>query len=316
VSAASDLLAIGRRLAGWGYTVKVLPGWETRGNETLTPRLTLVHHTAAPVDIDALLRDGRPGVPGPLANIGGHVDGRTAVLIAARKANHAGVGTVANADAYGTEMTGPPLGKVRALAAAIQAAICLQHGWSAARVVGHKETARPEGRKPDPDFDATSNAAVAYSLADMPGFRAEVQRIITAGGPGQEADDMPAYTGWPEADQKALVTDVVNGLRDELRDYLLAYLMAGESNSVYRDELIEHGAKARSGYEVKGAVHDEARATRDYLRRVLMAGAATGVGPAPAEDEVSLAAVAALLADIRAEVLARLPEPQPPAPTF
>jgi hypothetical protein len=191
MSTATKLASVGARLASWGCTVRYSPGWATRGNAPLSPASTIVHHTASRTDVDGLLVAGRPGVPGPLCNIAGHADGKTVVFIAAEKANHAGVSTVSNRTAIGTEMTGPPLSANRTLAVWIQAAICLEYGWPVSRVMAHKEIARPKGRKLDPDWNAASNAQCAYSLADMPGFRADVAAVIRAGGPAGKPTSPP-----------------------------------------------------------------------------------------------------------------------------
>lgn len=158
VASMRGIMRIGRLL---GVTYRESAGWTTRGRSaTFTPEWSHQHHTAAARDIDALLISGRPDVSGPLANWAGHNDG-VMVALAAGRANHAGVGTIPSSKSYGLEQTGPvPAGSYGTNAfpsyrssVLHQAATCIYHGWPVSRVVGHKETARPIGRKPDPHYD-------------------------------------------------------------------------------------------------------------------------------------------------------------------
>lgn len=167
------LRAIASECKRRGLAVTSVPGWETRGLGPLEPTHCHVHHTAAERDVTALLLQGRPGIRGPLCNLELRKDG-TVVLIAARRANHAGVGTIPSSRSIGIEATGPiPISAQGTRAypqytAYIQlcAAIRTVTGWPADRVVGHKETATPPGRKVDPAFDMTAfRAAVSQELA-------------------------------------------------------------------------------------------------------------------------------------------------------
>lgn len=147
-------------LRSWGWTVKEASGWETRGVRVLVPARIGCHHTAATVDADGILINGRSDLHGPLCNFALHKDG-VVVLIAAGTANHFGVATVDNDEAYGIEATGPiPTGnkgrdafpQYRAYVA-LCVAIRIIHGWGSNTILGHKEVARPDGRKPDPAFE-------------------------------------------------------------------------------------------------------------------------------------------------------------------
>lgn len=80
-----------------GLEVVEVDGWRTRGAELGKVGAVLAHHTAsartaADTAVDRLLRDGRPGIPGPLAQVGLDRKGRVR-LIAAGLANHAGAGS-------------------------------------------------------------------------------------------------------------------------------------------------------------------------------------------------------------------------------
>jgi hypothetical protein len=191
VENVAHLRAIGRLCQQAGLRVVEAGGWTTRGRDwaVLRPEYVVVHHTAAPVDVDRLLIEGRPGVPGPLCNLALHADG-TVVLIASGTANHAGVATISSAQAWGIEATGPiPTGNTGVDAfpnydayLTLCAAIRVHHGWPAGRVVAHKEIARPDGRKIDPAFGSPFPAP----YPDMARFRTQVdQRVQTW---GQETD--------------------------------------------------------------------------------------------------------------------------------
>ena len=73
-----------------------ISGWTTRGRSaTFAPRCTIEHHTAASVDITNMLVNGRPDLNGPLCNFELRKDG-TVGLLAAGRANHAGVASVSS----------------------------------------------------------------------------------------------------------------------------------------------------------------------------------------------------------------------------
>lgn len=149
-------------LRSWGWTVVFMPGWETRGanRRQLTPDFVGCHHTAAGVDVDRILRDGRSDVPGPLCNLAVHKNSDI-VIVAAGPANHFGVATVDSSDAWGIETTGPiPItgtGKAafpnyRAFLA-LCVALRVVHDWPSSRFRAHKEVAVPYGRKINPTFN-------------------------------------------------------------------------------------------------------------------------------------------------------------------
>ena len=146
-------------------------GWETRGHGGMkSVQSILVHHTAGPADGDfpslETVRDGRPDLSGPLAQLGLGRTGRWYV-IAAGRCYHAGAtiddSLFANSYAIGIEAEGTGVPEdntdhkywpkvqwqsyvrgVRALQTA--------YGVPSKRVLGHKEAAAPLGRKTDPNF--------------------------------------------------------------------------------------------------------------------------------------------------------------------
>jgi hypothetical protein len=173
-----------------GYPVVEVGGWRGRGTELRGAEVVVCHHTAGPRTGEmpslAVLRDGRPGLPGPLAQLGLGRSG-TVYVIADGRANHAGtsswagfsslnnwsIGIEAEDDGDGS-WTPEQLDCYPRLAAAL-----LHHmRRPAARIASHREVAVPAGRKIDPtgiDMNAF-RARVAELLADP-------LRRIPRGGP-------------------------------------------------------------------------------------------------------------------------------------
>lgn len=163
-----------------GLKVAEVPGWESRGRADMGQVFgILCHHTATPLtgNMPTLktLVEGRPGLAGPLAQLGLGRDG-TYYVIAAGRANHAGEGVwqgksgnsvfigieAENAGTPADPWPGIQLEAYRHGVAAI-----LRHlGLPVLRCAGHKEYA-PQ-RKIDPSFD-------------MEAFRAEVSKILEGG---------------------------------------------------------------------------------------------------------------------------------------
>lgn len=154
-----------------GVAVKLESGWETRGNPHFNPVGVVAHHTAIASN-SASLRiciQGRPDLPGPLANIVLATDG-VAHVIAAGRANHAGIGgwqgISGNSQVFGIEavhsgdrLTPWPPVQVEAYEK-VCAGLCALMGVGAENVCGHKEWA--PNRKIDP------------ARISMPEFRARV----------------------------------------------------------------------------------------------------------------------------------------------
>ena len=168
-----------------GLQVVEEPGWKQRGHGAMTDVATIVcHHTGGLKDL-RVVRDGRPGLDGPLAHVWLAQDG-VWHLVAAGKCWHAGVvrdPSFANEHAIGieAEATGvdpwPPV-QYHSYAKGC-AALTTRYGIHVDRVLGHKEVCAPPGRKSDPNFD-------------MSDFRALVQRYrYELLHPTRQEDDMP-----------------------------------------------------------------------------------------------------------------------------
>lgn len=177
-----------------GLPVIEVPGWRTRGQRYKSgPRkdqlqqfesieTIAVHHTGTPARHDGdyptlkTVRDGRKNLLGLLAQLGLGRSG-TVYVIGAGVAWHAGetfyewqnnwhaVGIEAEHPGAPADWSalqyGPYVRLCRTLADAYDVPI--------ARVLGHKEIAKPKGRKPDPTFNmATFRRAVAASTAPTP----------------------------------------------------------------------------------------------------------------------------------------------------
>ena len=163
--ALADRLLRAVKASGLPYTE--VPGWKSRGRGTMGAiRTVTIHHTATPrsfrkgVDYPTMgvVRDGRPGIPGPLSQLGLGRSGRV-YLIAAGIANHAGrslATSMTNRHAIGIEAEGSmePWPKAQYDAYA-RLARALKDEFGA-QVLGHKETAAPKGRKADPSFSITA----------------------------------------------------------------------------------------------------------------------------------------------------------------
>jgi hypothetical protein len=158
-----------------GLPVTEVTGWPSRGRGQMSTVRTIVcHHTAGPATGEfpslQVVRDGRPGLPGPLSHLGLGRSGRVYV-IAAGLCSHTGRTfrpDQGNRFAIGIEAEGtgaaPWPGAQLDAYAALCAALTLHYGLGADRVLGHREIAAPAGRKIDPNFD-------------MDGFRRSVARL-------------------------------------------------------------------------------------------------------------------------------------------
>lgn len=151
-------------LRDWGLTVHEINGWQWRGDEVFNPGGSVNHHTAGSRRYSmpslGILIEGRPDVPGPLAQVGQSrttefwpdADYDDVYLIAAGRANHAGSGgwdgLVGNSAVLGLEIehTGSldtePFPERRAHTTyRIHCAFAEVAGFDARRVCQHKEWA-------------------------------------------------------------------------------------------------------------------------------------------------------------------------------
>ena len=171
-------------LLGAGLKVAPTPDWQSRGRGPMdTVRGVMCHHTGTRIPGNMpslhLLIAGRSDLPGPLAQLGLGRDG-TFYVIAAGRANHAGAGswagiTTGNTSFIGIEAENDGTGEAwpavqldayqRGVAATLR-----RLGAGADMCCGHKEYARPAGRKLDPDLD-------------MAAFRHEVAALLSGRTP-------------------------------------------------------------------------------------------------------------------------------------
>lgn len=199
-----------------GLKVAEVPGWPNRGVADMpAAKGVMCHHTAGPAagNMPSLnvLVNGRPDLPGPLSQLGLGRDG-TYYVIAAGRANHAGVGqwegiTAGNTAFIGIEAenAGLPTDPWPAIQLEAyqrgSAAILKQLQQSAIMCCGHKEYALPKGRKPDP-----------HSI-NMTVFRREVARWISGENtpvliPGIDTMDRPTLRRGAPNNPKFLVQTV------------------------------------------------------------------------------------------------------------
>lgn len=181
----SNLLWMPDVLRAAGLTVREVDGWQTRGHGAMGEILgVLLHHTAGPATgsypSERVVVHGRPGLAGPLAQLGLARDG-TWIVIAAGSAWHAGTGSVpwcprdqGNAHLIGVEAesvgTRDDWTPAQREAYPRGVAALLRHlGLGSYRAIGHKEWA--PSRKIDPAF------------WDMTDFRADVARWMTPSPP-------------------------------------------------------------------------------------------------------------------------------------
>lgn len=175
-----------------GLKVAEQPGWLTRGRGDVgTIKGVVCHHTAGPATGNmpslGIVTNGRAGLPGPLSQLCLGRDG-TYFVVAAGRANHAGPGnwegvTTGNSNFIGIEAENRgrlgdawPEVQMDAYRRGV-AAILTKIGVGANMCCGHREYAKPDGRKPDPRFD-------------MDDFRADVAAIMA--GTGTVRPSIPA----------------------------------------------------------------------------------------------------------------------------
>jgi len=102
-----DLLRLKEIWEDLGLHVVAMEGWRDRGRASgNTFEVLGCHHTGGPGDIDSVLRNGRPGIKGPLCNVALHKNGDV-LLVASGRANHFGCSTWPNQRSLGVEATGP-----------------------------------------------------------------------------------------------------------------------------------------------------------------------------------------------------------------
>lgn len=215
-----SLLWLPQVLRDAGLTVHEVPGWQNRGHGDEGKVLgILCHHTCGPLHGDLpdlnVLKDGRPDLGGPLCQLG---LGRSGDywMVAAGKAWHAGAGnwqgiTDGNSHLIGIEAenTGESAGPRADVWPAVQmdayvrgcAAILRHIGQPPIMVAGHKEFARPVGRKSDPNFDMNEFRRRVGSLMGAPSALAPP---VATPRMGTVSTDILSIRTSPNATSKAL----------------------------------------------------------------------------------------------------------------
>lgn len=164
-----------------GLKVVEIPGWRTRGHGEFTDLQAIInHHTATPNSIKgdyptlATVRDGRPGLDGPLSQLGLGRSG-TIYVISAGVAWHAGATFYSwqnNWHALGIEAEHPggstPWPSVQYGAyVLLNRVLADSYGISYRDILGHKEIAYPLGRKSDPNFSMPGMRSAVYNIGEV-----------------------------------------------------------------------------------------------------------------------------------------------------
>lgn len=285
-------------LRGAGLRVREIPGWQGRGHGNLAAvRGVMLHHTAGPASGDYpsenTVVNGRPGLPGPLANLGLSRDG-TWIVIAAGIAYHAGQGSYpgiptnsGNARTIGVEAESTGRGdwtpeQLEAYPRGV--AEILRHvGLGADRAIGHKEYA--PGRKVDP----------AGWPGDMDGFRARVRQILD--GEIVTPHDLRQI-------EDAAYSAVLNAIND-------AYNRRGDRQTEARTNLVlmsEEGARRAVAEGVSVDVEAVAHAVADRVAQIIAPDVAGAVMElvAPAVTHAVTTALAGVPAAIVDEAARRM----------
>lgn len=202
-------------LGTWGLSPSVERGWERRGSPNFGPAAAMAHHTGADNDVTTMLRDGRPGLDGPLCNVelrrAGHVH-----VIAAGRANHAGKGSwralvgnsmflAVEASSAGRTWTQAQQDRYPLLMAALAAGLRRDASW----VCDHKAYAGARGKW---DLGAWN----------MDGFRLEVARHLRR--PRREDDDdmTPEPIHVPAGEQRVYLIEGKDCFSGRIADAMVA----------------------------------------------------------------------------------------------
>ncbi|WP_169721479.1 peptidoglycan recognition protein family protein [Brevibacterium album] len=150
-----------------GYPVIEVAGWKSRGRAMNSPKSVVVHHTASGKGRNApslgVVKNGRPGLPGPLCHYLLARDG-TIYVVASGRANHAGkvnATRYSNSNSIGIEAENNGVGEAWSAKqmdayAKLCRELCDHYKIPITHVRGHKEVCSPRGRKIDPTFNMGS----------------------------------------------------------------------------------------------------------------------------------------------------------------
>ena len=207
-----------------GLKVAEQPGWRSRGRgEMGEVKGVMCHHTAGSahgiMPSLGIITNGRPDLPGPLAQLGLGRDG-TYFVVAAGRCNHAGAGmwqglSTGNSSFIGIEAenTGTsndpwPAVQLDAYRRGV-AAILKKIGSNAIMCCGHKEYALPHGRKNDPLFDMGEfRTLVASIMAGTAPDRTIIPRVDADGRPTMRRGDRGDLVRQIQADLKLPVDGI------------------------------------------------------------------------------------------------------------
>jgi N-acetylmuramoyl-L-alanine amidase-like protein/putative peptidoglycan binding protein len=203
-----------------GLKVAEQPGWRTRGRGDVGPTKGVIcHHTAGAKTGNmpslGVVTNGRPDLPGPLAQLCLGRDG-TYFVVAAGRCNHAGRGnwqgfTAGNTNFIGIEAehtgkkTDPwPDVQMDAYRRGV-AAILKKIRANAIMCCGHKEYALPLGRKDDPTFDMNDfrlqvsmiMAGIAPAPSIIPATDSENRPTLRRGDTGELVEIVQRKVGVP-----------------------------------------------------------------------------------------------------------------------
>lgn len=280
-------------LRGAGLAVVESPGWETRGHGVPGPILgVLLHHTAGPASGNypslPVVRDGRPGLAGPLANLGLARDG-TWYVIAGGVAWHAGAGSIpwipgdqGNQHLIGVEAESTGIlvgGRADWTPAQLNsyprgvAALLAHLNLPASRAIGHREWAPT--RKIDP------------AGIDLPAFRLQVAALMTV--PPTSQGVLMALTDAEQAELLALVRKLKAGVALPGRGKTMA-----TTNDDHFGWAITGAGRAADALAEVQSLRQEVAALRDTVGRL--------TGAVPAGDPAAFATAVAV------ELAARLKE--------
>lgn len=260
----TDLAAVCRKA---GLKVQEVDGWRRRGHGNFAAVTAIVcHHTAGPASGNmpslGVVTNGRPGLDGPLCNLGLGRDG-TVYVVAAGVAWHAGVVTQTTFDNWHAigieaEATGVnrwPDAQMDAYARLCKA-LAAHYKVPLRHILGHKEVCKPAGRKIDPNF----------SMSD---FRA---RIANA----RLGDDVSAEDVWnhqiPKQGGKDGETQAAKWALAQARQRATVGMNAAQqARSAAREALSVLGDVAKLGSDT--TLSDDARAAlaTDIAHRVAKA---------------------------------------------
>jgi peptidoglycan hydrolase-like protein with peptidoglycan-binding domain len=172
-----------------GLTVHELSGWKTRDHGQMGSVIGVIcHHTGSSGSgAEGVVRNGRPGLAGPLAQLTLRRDGSVGV-ISHGEAWHAGTGSwpsigrnVGNDRCLGIEAVydGSDItAEQRRAYPRLVAALCKHYRIPVGNVIGHREWA--PNRKIDP------------GKIDMPSFRREVQALVNGKNPAPTPAPQPS----------------------------------------------------------------------------------------------------------------------------